>query len=191
MDGITWPMVAKSRGHHLNVHYLPLSYLSLLMWRDFAHDRRTKIWGCYVITSLNWTLIFVGCVFRLKSKNNPRKNTCVIEFGLRLQILLFKSEHDWHELCNALVAWIPRQAFQGFTSWGSFLELWYNASSEEDCLQGGVVGSLFFESQRPHECGTPCYNSMYSRFSWPKRRLYVHIIDYIIVSCMYMGFEFL
>jgi hypothetical protein len=41
-----------------------------------------------VITSLNWTLIFVGCVFRLKSKNNPRKNTCVIEFGLRLQILL-------------------------------------------------------------------------------------------------------
>jgi hypothetical protein len=55
---------------------------------------------------------------------------------------IFKSEHDWHELCNALVAWIPRQAFQGFTSWGSFLELWYNASSEEDCLQGGGGGGV-------------------------------------------------
>ena len=48
----------------------------------------SKVCRCYVVTFLNWTSRFGWYVVRWGSKSKHRKDTCLKESGLRLQILI-------------------------------------------------------------------------------------------------------
>lgn len=73
--------------------------------------------GCYLVTSLNWTLRLNPCVCRSVriQEQTHKRHMCrkSLDYLLTLYKLVLDSEHNWADLCiqSTFPNWTPRVSF--------------------------------------------------------------------------------